>query len=160
VDSVAYLTRYGLYAGSALYCFVGGLVPVFNIEAYLLILASSTDSSRHWMPLSLVMAGSHMLAKAILFAVGRGAGAVMSRRYQQGIERTRRRLERWRYGRSAFVFASAFLGVPPFYAVSVLAGALEFGFVRFYLAGTAGRFFRFAAFLLFPEACVRLYKAL
>jgi len=160
VDSTAFVTQYGLYAGSAIYCFLGGLIPFLNIEAYLLVLASTTDASRHWVLLSLITASAHMLAKSILFACGRGAGAVIPQRHRQRIEQTRLRLERWRYGRSGFVFASAFLGLPPFYAVSVLAGALKFGYVRFCLAGTAGRFLRFAAFLLFPQACLRLLNAL
>jgi membrane protein YqaA with SNARE-associated domain len=160
VDSAAFLTQYGLYAGSALYCFLGGLIPVFNIEAYLLVLASTTNASRHWVLLTLVATGAHMAAKSLLYASGRGIGSGIPKKHQARIEQVRQRLERWRYGRTGFVFISALTGFPPFYAVSVLAGALKFGYVRFYLAGTAGRFLRFAAFLLFPQACLRLLNAL
>jgi membrane protein YqaA with SNARE-associated domain len=160
VDSTAFVTQYGLYAGSAIYCFLGGLIPLLNIEAYLLVLASTTDASRHWVVLTLVATGAHMAAKSLLYASGRGIGSGVSTRHQARIEQVRQRLERWRYGRAGFVFASAFLGLPPFYAVSVLAGALKFGYVRFCLAGTAGRFLRFAAFLLFPQVCLRLLNAL
>ena len=160
MDSAAFLTQYGLYAGSALYCFVGGLIPVFNIEAYMLVLASTTDASRHWVVLTLVATGSHMAAKSLLYASGRGIGAGVSTRHQARIEQVRQRLERWRYGRVGFVFVSALTGFPPFYAVSILAGMLRFGFVRVFCAGFFGRFLRFAAFLLFPQACLRLLNAL
>jgi membrane protein YqaA with SNARE-associated domain len=160
VDAASHFTQYGLYAGSALYCFVGGLVPVFNIEAYLLVLASTTDASRHWEVLTLVATGAHMAAKSLLYASGRGVSSGIPKRHQARIELVRQRLARWRYGRAGFVFVSALTGFPPFYALAILAGMLRFGFVRFLGAGSLGRFLRFAAFLLFPQLCRRLLDAL
>ena len=43
------------------------------------------------------------------------------------------------------VFLSSASGLPPFYVISTLAGALRVSFAAFILVGTAGRFLRFAA---------------
>ena len=43
----------------------------------------------------------------------------------------------------SLVFASAVLGLPPFYAISLASGALGMGLRRFLAAGLAGRGLRF-----------------
>jgi membrane protein YqaA with SNARE-associated domain len=156
MDPVALLTRFGPYAGTALYCFLGGLIPIFNIEALMVLLATTTDASRHWLVLTLVATVAHMGAKALLYGGGRGLTFGLGDRAKAGVAKAERQLQQWRFGPSAFVFASASLGFPPFYAVSVLAGTLRLGLLRFFLAGFAGRFLRFAAFLLVPQFCMRL----
>jgi membrane protein YqaA with SNARE-associated domain len=160
VDSSAFLAQYGLYGGTAVFCFLGGVLPFLNVEAYLLVIASTMDAGRIWLPLAAVAAVAHMAAKLLLYAAGRGIGSGVPKRYQAHVEQVRQRLERWRYGRTGFVFASAFLGFPPFYAVSILAGMLRFGWIWFVGVSLPGRFLRFAAFLLFPQVCVRLYHLL
>jgi len=160
VDSTAFLTQYGLYAGSAIFCFLGGLIPFLNIEAYLLVVASTTDAGRQWLPVAMVGSIAHMGAKLLLYAGGRGIGSGVAARHQARIEQVRQRLERWRYGRAGFVFVSALTGIPPFYAVSILAGMLRFGWFRFVSVSLPGRFLRFAAVLLFPQAFLRLLNAL
>ena len=42
-------------------------------------------------------------------------------------------------------------GVPPFYAVSFMAGALRLSAAAFLAIGTTGRVIRFTAVFLFPE---------
>ena len=46
-------------------------------------------------------------------------------------------------------------GLPPFYVISTLAGAFRTSFLTFLVAGTVGRFIRFASLAWFP-ALVRL----
>jgi membrane protein YqaA with SNARE-associated domain len=143
-----------------MYCFLGALIPVFNIEAFLVILSAGTETGRHWFPLALVTSAAHMGGKSLLYAGGRGLGSTLSPSRRAKVESVQRRLQQWRLGPSAFVFASAGLGFPPFYAVAVLAGTLRLGFRRFFLPGFAGRFLRFSALLLFPQAALRLFHAL
>ena len=49
------------------------------------------------------------------------------------------------------ILASSSLGIPPFYAMSLLAGALGWRFDRFLAMGLLGRFLRFEAVLLLPR---------
>jgi membrane protein YqaA with SNARE-associated domain len=48
-------------------------------------------------------------------------------------------------------FASALVGVPPFFLVSIVAGALNVAFARFLVAGTAGRLIHFTLVAFVPE---------
>ena len=160
MDSSSFLAQYGLYAGSAIFCFLGGLIPFFNIEAYLLVVALTTDAGRLWLPVAAIGTVAHMGAKLLLYAGGRGIGSRIPERHQARVEQARQRLEHWRYGRAGFLFVSALTGIPPFYAVSILAGMLRFGWVWFVCVSLPGRFLRFAAVLLFPQVCLRLLNAL
>lgn len=49
------------------------------------------------------------------------------------------------------IFVSAFSGFPPFFAISVLAGAVSAPLRRFVVAGSLGRLLRFSAVVLFPD---------
>jgi membrane protein YqaA with SNARE-associated domain len=46
---------------------------------------------------------------------------------------------------------SSVIGIPPFYAVSFMAGALRLPVAAFLVIGTTGRVIRFATVFLFPE---------
>jgi membrane protein YqaA with SNARE-associated domain len=160
VDAASLLSRYGVYGASAIFCFLGGLFPIFNVETYLVLVASMTETGRDWPAVAAISATSHMGAKLILYAAGLGVGTGVPKRYEAKVEAVKQKLAGWRYGRAGFVFFSAFTGFPPFYAVSVLAGMLRFGWFRFLCAGLPARFLRFAAFLVFPQLCLRLVRHL
>ena len=53
------------------------------------------------------------------------------------------RARAWRGPIEVFVFVSAVVGIPPFYIVSLLGGALELSVTRFIVVGCAGRLIRF-----------------
>jgi len=160
MDSTPFLTDFGIYAGAMIYCFLGAIIPLFNIEALLVVLASTTAAGREWPTMALAASISHMGGKLLLYAAGGGIGLRLPEKHRATVERTRQRFESWRHGRLWLIFLSALAGFPPFYAVSVLAGMIRVGWVRFALVGLAGRLIRFSAFLLFPKACMRIVGAL
>ena len=49
------------------------------------------------------------------------------------------------------MFASALFGLPPFYVMSVAAGALRLGLPAFVALGLTGRMLRFTAIFLAPR---------
>lgn len=128
---------------------VAGLVPVVNLEVYLIAVSAVAPDSA-LAPLAFVAALGQMAAKSLLYLAGQGA-----LRLPLGGLRPRVEAMRSRYGSSrgglVVVLASAFFGVPPFYGVSVLAGALRWRFDRFLVAGFLGRLARFGAVLLLPR---------
>ncbi len=148
-------TPIGVLVVSFLVCFVSGFVPLVNAEAYL-VSVSALCSPAMAVPLALAAALGQMSAKALLFLSGRGVVQLPLGRYsarmQARMEATRARLESHRRHTAAFLFASAFTGLPPFYFVSILAGALRLPFVTFALAGLAGRCLRFGLFIGLPQA--------
>ena len=97
------------------------------------------------MLLVLLVTSGHMAGKCVLYLVMSRALRV---RWLPSVES----LERWRQkvgvgGRRALtlIFLSASLGMPPFYLVTLAAGAFHIGFRGFVVAGTLGRLARFSA---------------
>ena len=138
-----------LWAATFLFALGSGLVPfVFNTELYLLGVAVLTDAS----PVAIValMTSGQMLGKFAVYHAGRGS---------LNVEWIRRRAA----SKAAAVFTrrpansfatlalSSVTGVPPFYAVSFMAGALRLPVAAFLAIGTTGRVIRFTAVFFFPE---------
>jgi membrane protein YqaA with SNARE-associated domain len=133
-----------------LVCFISGFVPLVNSEAYLISVSALSPLSVAF-PLTLSAALGQMTAKVMLYFGGRGVMRLPLGRYQEKVAAARERFER-RQGRTGvFLFASAATGFPPFYAVSVLAGALRLPLGSFVVAGLLGRFVRFGTVTLLPQ---------
>jgi membrane protein YqaA with SNARE-associated domain len=58
------------------------------------------------------------------------------------------------------VFISSALGIPPFYVITILAGAVRLRFGRFIAVGACGRVLRFGALILVPQLAIRLFHCL
>jgi len=138
--------------GLLAFAFASALVPVLNIEAYLVALGALGEK-RVWL-MSLVAGVGQMLGKLVWYQLG--ASSLRWPWVRRRVERPKaqRQLERWR-ARTAeqplviagLLFFSAVVGLPPFAIVAVLAGQLRMSLPIFLVAGTVGRTLRFAAFL-------------
>lgn len=140
------------------YCMVSALLPFVNAEAYLVAVAAVTHPPNVWL-LAAVAAVGQMLGKLVYYGAGRGG-----RRLPQLLQREQApgrwatRLRHWqdRAARHpvyavALMLVSAFIGLPPFAAVSVLVGVIRLPVWAFVLTGTVGRYARFAACLAAPS---------
>ncbi len=149
------MTPLGLYLATFAVCFLTGLLPVGNTEAYLLsVSAFSLPASA--LPLTLAGALGQMTAKSLVYCSGRGLLRLPFRRYRARIDSVQARLDANRGRAGAFMFVSALAAMPPFYVVSLVAGTLRQRFAHFFAAGLAGTFLRLGAFVLLPQA-VRLW---
>jgi membrane protein YqaA with SNARE-associated domain len=137
-----------LWAATFLLALASGLVPfVVNMELYLIGVAVLTDASP--LPIVALATTGQMLGKFAVFEVGRGALNVawIRRRAESSSMAAFAR----RPGAGLAVMAtSSVTGVPPFFAVSFVAGSLGMPLARFLTVGTAGRVIRFSAVLLVP----------
>ncbi len=133
--------------------FASALVPLINIEAYLIGLGALTGSGSVWL-LAAVAGVGQMAGKLVWYYLG--ANALRWGWVRRKVEKPKaqEKLELWRsrtHDRpvfaSALVLASAASGFPPFAIVSVLAGQLRMSLTIFLVAGIIGRTLRFAAFL-------------
>ena len=145
------LAMLGLYGGTAVYCFVSGIVPFVNTEIYLIAVSKLADRAQ--LPAVVACAAvGQMTAKVLLYYAGMGMFELPRGRYKAKIERASARLDRWRR-RPYLVFAiSATVGLPPFYLVAIAAGALKIGFRAFCAIGLAGRTVRFAVVVAIGSA--------
>lgn len=131
---------------------VSSLVPLVNAEVLLMGLALSSPAAAPL--LVVVMAAGQMVGKSALFL----GGARLTRSALES------RLARWRLdertGRAGapLIGMSAFIGLPPFYLVSVAAPALGVRFRTFLVMGLAGRLLRFAVLVALPRLVVHFAR--
>jgi membrane protein YqaA with SNARE-associated domain len=137
-----------LYAASFGLAFLSGVIPfLLSIELYLLAVAAFTDASAVAI-VCLVTAGQ-TTAKLVLYLVGRGALNIKWVKKGAASKAAGAFAKRPGSGLSV-VAASAVIGFPPLYAVSLVAGTLRLPLVAFTLIIFAGRLVRFSAVFLVP----------
>src|SRR5262245_35127697 len=135
--------------GSSFLIGVGsGVVPLFSVEAYLVALALLAPPE--WLTGALLTTtAGHMAAKYVLYLAGSGAVSLpLVEARTRPLFELRARLQRKRAAPAAVVLASATIGVPPFYLVSLAAGSLRWPAHLFLLFGGGGRLLRFAALVV------------
>jgi membrane protein YqaA with SNARE-associated domain len=154
-DLLRMLSPLGLYGATFVVCFISGFVPLVNTEAYLLAVSALTPLSTAF-PLTLAAATGQMTAKVMLYGAGRGAVRLPIERYRAKLDKVRTALDRHQGRTGAFLFFSAFSGLPPFYLTSVAAGTMRLPLGVFYACGLAGRFLRFAVPVILPKIVVGL----
>jgi membrane protein YqaA with SNARE-associated domain len=133
--------------------FASALIPLINLEVYLVGLSAVSDPGRVWL-LATVAGIGQMVGKLVWYYLGANALRWGWIRRKVETPKAQAKLELWR-GRthnrpvisSMLVFASAFSGFPPFAIVAVLAGQLRMSLAIFMAMGVAGRILRFATFL-------------
>jgi membrane protein YqaA with SNARE-associated domain len=129
------------------------LVPLINIEVYLIGLAAVSSGSHVWF-LAAVGGLGQMLGKLVWYHLG--ANALRWGWVRRKVEKPKAaaKLELWRrrtndrpvFG-AALLFVSAVSGFPPFAIIAVLAGQLRLNVWMFLVVGFVGRTLRFAGFL-------------
>jgi membrane protein YqaA with SNARE-associated domain len=132
---------------------LSALVPLVNIEAYLIGLGAVTAVGNVWL-LSGVAAVGQMAGKLVWYYLGANALRWGWVRRRVETPKAQARLELWRsrtheneWLAGGLTLVSAFSGFPPFAIVAVLAGQLRMSLLLFLVTGTVGRWLRFAAFL-------------
>jgi membrane protein YqaA with SNARE-associated domain len=146
------------------YSALSALIPVFNIELYLVGLVSQQPQLQWWL-LGLAAAVGQLSGKTLFYLAGRGSlrlpgwlhGRTTGRgegrwsrwlqRLHDRFHRTARHRPRWTV---AVLLASASIGVPPFAATALIAGLAEVPLPAFLATGLIGRFARFSAIAASP----------
>ena len=147
LDPQALIAQYGWYLGTFVYACLSGVIPVLNCEVFLIVLAATAPRDL-LVPLIVTTTAGQMVAKSLLYWGGRGVVRLPAR-YQDVLASFGCRLGAgWKA--PALVFASAVVGVPPFYAMSIACGALRWSFLSFLVFGSLGRLLRFSMVLLVP----------
>jgi len=140
------LAACGLYLGTYLVCVLTGLLPALNGEVFLVGLTRLAIDSPTQLPAIVVLAAlGQMTAKIILYYVAAGALTLPGGRLQARIASMRDRVERWKDKPLWVLAASATIGLPPFYLVTLAAGAMRIRLPVFLAIGVIGRIVHFAA---------------
>lgn len=147
LDSI--VAALGIYAGTLVVGVLSGLVPIVNGELFLIGVVLLTGQLWPALALAVLVAVGQMIAKVILFKAAHGATELgKESRLGRKIEAARAKIDKWREKPLAITFVSALTGLPPFYIVTLLAGALGVRFKTFLILGIIGRVIRFVALAL------------
>src|SRR5688500_6529618 len=138
-----WLTTLGVAVASA-------VIAVINIERYLRGAAALAPAAVA-VPLVLAATIGQMVGKVVMYFAATGAVKLPGERLQKALDGMNATLrDRPRSG-GALVFASAAAGVPPFFIVTVAAGAARMNLAAFVVLGFLGRLIRFAVIVALPH---------
>ncbi len=157
----ALLEQLGPYAATLVVGFLSALIPVINIELFLIAAAAIASRGYPVWTLGVVAAAGQMCGKSILYW---GAGSALNtrtgRRFSPDrVDALRRRMAAMSpWVLTGFSFVSAAGGVPPFLLFSILAGIVEMRFWHFLVSGLAGRGVRLVAIVTFPHVIKGLFR--
>ena len=128
----------GLLIGTA----ISGILPLVNAE--LLVVAAAAAVPGLALPLvTVVSTVGQMSSKTLLYGLARWAPQKLPAKAQSRLDRVSATVSERGGAATSVVFASAALGVPPFYGVSLACGALGMRLMPFIVSGMAGRAVRF-----------------
>lgn len=147
----------GLYLGCFGLSIVSALVPWVNGEVLLLALAALAHSPFDLIILVLLASGGQMAGKCLLYCAGRGTIRFQAGRTQSIMNTWRGRFQQSPAKMLALVFVSSAVGIPPFYVITLLAGAFRIKFGPFIGIGLCGRLVRFGALVAVPQLALALF---
>jgi len=145
------LWYFGLAIASAVF-------PWVNAELLVLSLPAFAKTKMALVLLVLVFTAGQMTGKCVLYWTGRKGNSALPPRFASHLSKWHDRLAA-RPGKAVlFVFVSSLTGLPPFYVMTLVAGALRMNFPVYVVAGTAGRLVKFAAVVMLPHLAVSLFR--
>lgn len=140
-----------LAGGCYILALVSALVPWVNAEVLMLAALPFARSPLHLALLVALMTLGQMTGKSAMYWCSRRAAFRPTLRMRDSMARWKARLDRHPRSALGVVLLSSAVGIPPFYIVSIVAGALNIAFGRFLVVGTLGRLVHFAALALVPQ---------
>lgn len=120
-----------------------GLVPFVNAEVVVAAAAVAVPWSQWWLVVTVCALGQ-MIAKAALYALARWLPQRLPARAVRHLERASEKAARIERAGWPLILLSAFVGLPPFYVISLAAGIVRVNFAAFVIIGFVGRWARFA----------------
>lgn len=146
------------------YSAVSALIPVLNIEVYLVGLVTQQPQLQWWL-VGLAAAVGQVTGKTLFYFAGRGSLRLPNWMHRRTSHGGGGRWSRWlqrlhdKFYRTArqrpvwtvvVLLASASIGLPPFAATALIAGLAEVPLPVFLATGLIGRFARFGAIAASP----------
>lgn len=128
-------------------CFVAsvasGFIPFVNAEVVVAGAAVAAPPG-YVFPVVAVCAMGQMVAKATLYAGMRWLPERLPVKATERLERAAEKVKKLEHAGLSLVLASAIVGVPPFYLISLAAGGLKASLAGFVGGGATGWIIRFA----------------
>jgi membrane protein YqaA with SNARE-associated domain len=150
-------------AQMVLWCFglaiASAVFPWVNAEIIVLSLPALTPSKSALLVLVLAATAGQMTGKCAVYWAGRKGNRALGSRAGAVLLKWRDRLEARPSKAAGLILLSSVTGLPPFYVVTLIAGALKMNFSMFVAMGTVGRLLRFGALVTLPHLALSLFQA-
>ena len=140
-----------------LWALVSAVLPCVNAEVLVVSLPAIAGSRGELATLLVVATMGQMAGKCIVYYVARRGAMVSSGRISHAVQRWRARALASPHRLVTLVLASSLVGIPPFFVMSAVAGALKVKLGSFLVAGTCGRLVRFTALALASKTILQLF---
>ena len=127
------------------------VLPWVNAELLMLSAVPLAENPSGLATLVCVVTAGQMTGKGAMFWIARLSQGSRRGRFESILGRWQTRLVRRPRSTVAVVLVSAVVGLPPFYVVSMAAGALGVAFGRFLAIGSLGRLIHFGAIAFVPH---------
>jgi len=141
-----------LFALTVFFGMVSSVVPVFNMETYIVVAYARSDATA--LQLAFIGSVGQNIGKLVWYFVCRESLDIGWLKRRLETPKRQAQFQRWsdfvqnRPGVSGLVtFVSALVGVPPFFVMAMIAGTLRMNVFVFFLSGIAGRTLFFWAIL-------------
>ena len=122
---------------------VSGFIPSVNAE---IVVAGAAVAAPPGYMIAVIVVCSvgQMLAKVALYAGMRWLPERLPKKATARLERASEKVRKLEQAGLSLVLVSAIVGLPPFYLISLAAGAMKLNLTGFIVTGTVGRVIRFA----------------
>lgn len=134
---------------------LSAVLPWVNGELIMLSAVPLADTPMGLAVLVSVVTAGQMTGKGVMFWFARSATGSRAVRVEAVVRRWRTLLEKRPQSASGVMLVSSIVGLPPFYLVSIAAGALGVAFGRFLAIGTLGRLIHFGMIAFVPHVAWR-----
>ena len=144
MDTLTHVSIEAAAITSLALAFVSAIIPWVNAEALVLALPAVAHSTGELAALVVLVTLGQMAGKCIVYFAGRRGARFGSGRLAEGVATWQARASASPRHAIALVAISSVVGLPPFYVMSAIAGAVRMNLLWFLAAGTIGRLARFS----------------
>jgi membrane protein YqaA with SNARE-associated domain len=141
-----------LFALTVFFGMVSSVVPVFNMETYIVVAYARSDATA--LQLAFIGSVGQNIGKLVWYFVCRESLDIGWLKRRLETPKRQAQFQRWsdfvqnRPGVSGLItFVSALVGIPPFFVMAMIAGTLRMNVFVFFRSGIAGRTLFFWAIL-------------
>lgn len=143
MDSLMHLSFGMASLGCLCLAMISAIIPWVNAEAIAIALPAIAHSPAELAGLVVVLTAGQMAGKCIVYAAGRTGVRIGSAKMAERLVRWQARAAASPWRAIGLVGFSSTVGIPPFYVMSAVAGAVGMNLGWFLAAGTLGRLVRF-----------------
>ena len=137
---------------------ISAVLPWVNAEIIVLSLPAVAPSKAALMVLVVIATAGQMTGKCFVYWAGRKGNGILPAKATTLLDKMKARFSSSPSKAAGLVLVSSLVGLPPFFLITFVAGALRMNFLVFLTAGTTGRLVRFGLLVTLPQLAVSLFK--